>query len=470
MRLEVGTFLIKNVVFGSVTRLNGDVLELDKDELLSIVREDPYVAQADLDIARPGESVRIIEYENIIEPKLKVEGGGTPYPGVCGRPTDMVGTGRTYRMNGVAVVECLDISNLPEASVGEARQWGREHADDESSADDGKELKGIHNRFLDMSGPGAVTPYASLFNICLIIKPISGLPAQEQHYLSFSNALKIADRVAETMRELEPSNVEIFDMTPKPDLPGVVYIPHMASTEPVVGAQGTYGTAIYGQVRLSAPWYLVATEMLDGAVCGGGAGAVSGGGSTWVMANNPIVMDLIRRHGKDLNFRGCIIQRTNWTNQTEYRMAADRASRIALEVGAQGAILTTDIRGQRWVGTMLTLESCERAGINTVLLTEEEDNENGAAPPLLFAPPEFTAAVSTGTGDVSGGFAAVSKVIGVIGDAPKNWFKQLPPIHGRYGIAHVRDYFGFEQRSYADFFTPGDFLSDRSEPETPVTA
>ena len=119
MRLEVGTFHVQDVVFGSATRLNGDVLEINKNELLDMVKADPYVAQADIEIARPGESVRIIEYENVIEPKLKVEGGGTPYPGVCGRSTDTVGAGRTYRMNGVAVVECLDISGLPEASEGD---------------------------------------------------------------------------------------------------------------------------------------------------------------------------------------------------------------------------------------------------------------------------------------------------------------------------------------------------------------
>lgn len=450
MRLEVGTFPVKDVVFGSRTRLQGGVLEIHKEELLDMVRQDRYVAEADVQLAKPGESVRIVEYENVIQPKVKVVGRGVPYPGVCGRPTEMVGTGRTHQLGGVAVIECLDIAGIPESTPGEARQWGRER---EVSFSPENKLRGIHVRFIDMSGPGAVTFAAKLLNVCLVVKPVNGLTAQEQHYVSFSNSLKVADYLAAVVRDQEPPQLEVFDTTPTPGLPGIMYIPHMASTEPVVGAQGTYGTAIYGQVRLSAPWYLSGTELLDGAVCGGGAGAVSGGGSTWAMANNPIVLDLWRRHGKELNFRGCLIQRTNWTNQSEYRMAADRAANMALELGVQGVILTTDIRGQRWVGTMLTLEACERAGIKTVLLTEE-DNENGAAPPLLFAPPEFAAGVSTGTGDVAGGFAPVSRVIGTIGPAPERWYQALPPIHGRYGIAHVRDYFGFGTQSYADFFVP----------------
>ncbi|MDP2948251.1 MAG: glycine/sarcosine/betaine reductase component B subunit [Chloroflexota bacterium] len=451
MRLEVGTFRIREVVFGRRTRLESGVLELNKQELLDGVLKDPYVARADIDIARPGEPTRIIEYENIIEPKLKVEGVGTPYPGVCGRPTEMVGAGRTHRLGGVSVIECLDLSDIPEAVMGESRQWGREH--EQHEVREGTLDSPVHHRFLDMSGPGAVTPYASLINVCLVVKPVNGLPAQEQHYVSFSNSLKLADRLAELTRGLKPHEEEVFDTTPKPGLPGVVYIPHMASTEPVVGAKGTYGTAVYGQVRLSAPWYLTGTEMLDGAVCGGGAGAVSGGGATWRMANNPIVMALWRRHTKELNFLGCLIQRTNWTNQNEYRMAADRASQLCLALGVRGAILTTDIRGQRWVGTMLTLQSCEGAGIKTVLLTEEEDNENGGAPPLLFSSPEFAAGVSTGTGDVPG-FNPVSRVIGTIERAPEAWFRALPPIHGRYGVTHVQDYFGFGKDSYGDFFVP----------------
>jgi len=448
MRLEVATFEIKDARFGRQTSLRGGILELDKEELLKPVLQDQYVAKADLEIARPGESTRVVEYENVIEPKLKVDGGGNCYPGVCGRATEMVGSGKTHRLGGVAVVECLDLSNIAEAAPGESRQWGREHEEGENKA-----RRAVHHRFFDMRGPGAVTPYASLINICLIVKPVDGLAAQDQHYVSFSNSLKLADRLAELTRHLKPDRVETYDTTPKPGLPGVMYIPHLASTEPVVGAQGTYGTAVYGQVRLSAAWYLTGTEMLDGAVCGGGAGAVSGGGATWRMANNPIVESLWKRHAREANFIGCLIQRTNWTNQKEYRVAADRAAQLCLGLGVKGVILTTDIRGQRWVGTMLTLEACERAGIKTVLVTEEEDNEAGAAPPLLFAPPEFAAGISTGTGDVVG-FEPVQHVIGTIGKAPEAWFNAIPPIHGRYGIAHVQDYFGFGKQSYADFFVP----------------
>ena len=52
---------------------------------------------------------------DIIEPRVKVSGPGTTYPGVWGRSNDRVGTGRTHRLGGFAVIECLDLSHLPMA-------------------------------------------------------------------------------------------------------------------------------------------------------------------------------------------------------------------------------------------------------------------------------------------------------------------------------------------------------------------
>ena len=433
MRYELGSFPVEDVVFGPQTRWHDGILELDRDELLGLVLQERQITAARVELAKPGEPVRIINTDDVVDTKVKVNGGGAIYPGICGRSTDAVGQGRTHRTAGVAVRHCLDAARSQRTDV-EARSLFRT-----------RPILGHH--FLDMRGPGVET---SLFNVCVVMEAPHGLEVPEQMTLTSTAVHRVADRIAETVRDLDPPELEVFDLTPRPDLPGIVYIPHLASAEPQpeVGARKTYGTAVYGQGRLSAPWFLGPAEMLDGAVAGAGS---NWGGASWAMTNNPIVLDLCRRHGKDVNFIGCIVQRTNWTNQKEYNMAAHRAARMAVALGAQGAIITTDIRGQRWVGTMLTLQECERVGIKTVLLTEEEDNENGAAPPLLFTPPEFEAAVSTGTGDAPDPFQAVSKVIGTIDDAPEEWFQEMPPIHGRYGVAYIKDYYGFGRQSYADF-------------------
>ena len=438
MQYELGTFPVRDVVFGSSTRWHDGVLELDRDELVSLVLEGGLIPGATVELARPGESARIINTHDVVDPRVKVNGGGTVYPGICGRPTDAVGEGRTHRFDRVGVFHCLDTTRLRERSAAESL----------SLFEVGPPA--VSRGFVDMSGPGAVTPYARLFNVCVVADAPRDLTLPELVNVTSTATHRVADRIAETVKHLDPPELEVFDFDSRPELPGMVYIPHLSSAEPQpeVGARGTYGTAVYGQIRLSAPWLLGPAEMLDGAVVGAGR---SWGGFSWKMANNPIVLDLCRRHGRDVNFLGCIVQRTNWTSQLEYNMAAHRAARLAQAVGAQAAIITTDVRGQRWVGTMLTIQACERAGIKCVLLTEEEDNENAAAPPLLFSPPELKSAVSTGTGDVPDPFPAVSTVIGTIEDAPGGWYEELPPVHGSYGTAHVADYYGFGPQSYTDF-------------------
>ena len=439
MRLDLGSIQVRGLEWGSETRIDNGVVSVDRGEIEGIVLEDPQIRKAQVEIASPGDSVRIINFSDVIEPRVKVRGSGAVYPGIQGRPTDEVGAGRTHRLAGMAVVDCLDATAAGESGAGEARTWSR----DEQGLVASGWPQGTTENFIDMSGPGAVTPYAGLHNLCLVIEAPRGATADEQHGAAHAAAMRVSDRIAEAARDAVPDDVEVFDIEPRPDLPGVVFIPHLSSSEPQVGPRGSHGIAVYGQVRLSAPWLLAPTEVFDG--------AVAGGGHTWVMANNPVVLSLARRHGHDVNFVGCIVQRTNWTNQMEYALAAHRAASLASRLGAQGAIVTTDVRGQRWVGTMLTVQECERRGINVVLLTEEEDNEDGSAPALLFAPPELNTVVTNGTGDVPGGFSAVSKVIGAIGDTAEGWWGDLPPIHGRYGVSHFRDWYGTGSQSYADY-------------------
>src|SRR5262249_35334055 len=124
-RLELGTFPVREVRFGGRTRWDDGRLDLDPDELLAVARVDPRVEAAALRLPPPGASARSISPRDVLEPRVKVDGGGVVYPGVAGRPTDLVGAGRTHRLGGVAVVECLDAARLTETSMAESRLWRR---------------------------------------------------------------------------------------------------------------------------------------------------------------------------------------------------------------------------------------------------------------------------------------------------------------------------------------------------------
>ena len=108
MRLELGNFPVEGVVFGSETAWKDGVLELDEGTLLAPILAEPSVRDAGLEIARPGDSVRIINHFDILEPKVKVSGPGTVYPGRAGRPVETVGQGRTHRLGGMTLVVSYD--------------------------------------------------------------------------------------------------------------------------------------------------------------------------------------------------------------------------------------------------------------------------------------------------------------------------------------------------------------------------
>ncbi|MCI0781514.1 MAG: beta-aspartyl-peptidase, partial [Chloroflexi bacterium] len=147
MRLEMGTFPVTDIVWGGRTRWQDGVLEVGRDDILDEIRMDPRIATVELELARPGESVRIWPVRDVVEPRIKVEGPGVIYPGICGRSITTVGEGRTHRLSGMGVVE---VSETP---------W--------------HEAGGDHLFvFLDMSGPwGDIMPHSSLLNLCVVVEP-----------------------------------------------------------------------------------------------------------------------------------------------------------------------------------------------------------------------------------------------------------------------------------------------------------
>ena len=453
MRLEVGSFPVNDVVFGSETAWRNGVLELDQELLLAPVVAEPSVLDAKLEIARPGESARIINHFDILEPRVKVSGPGTVYPGRAGRPVDTVGQGRTHRLDGVTLVVSYDGaydrwgSNAPAGYLTSpvAPKWFDTHDKIELPREDRRQEWSNHH-FIDMSGPGAVLPLASTINISLSLGLTDGLDIQNKASLCNSIGLKLQDTLAETVRDLDPPDLEEFDLSVQdPSLPGMVFVWMLSSPEGTHGPQSVHGAGIYGHTRLSAPWLLWPTEVMDGAITGGGRGH-----GTWDLTNNPIVMGLSRRHGKSLNFLSCIVLREPWFSEEEMQFVGNRAAEAAKQLGAQGAIVTNEVRGLQFVSSARTIQAIEQGGIKTVWVSEEEDNEGGTVPPFLYHPPEMEAVVSTGTG-AAGPFPPVERVLGSTEGAVPEWYGEQPAVPGRYGVEHVLDHYGFGKQYCVDY-------------------
>ncbi len=390
MRLELGTFPVREVAFGPETRYHSGMLEIDRARVLGAVREDPRVRSADLELARPGESVRIWPVRDVIEPRVKVQGPGVAYPGVCGRAVGVVGQGRTHRLAGVGVVE---VSNV---------NWHDAGGD-------------FVDLYLDMSGPWAeLLPLAKLQNVCLVVEPDPALSIEAQNDAVHNAALVVSDRLAESTRALEPPELQVLDLEARtnPALPSVVYIWCLHSPQGMSNALNTFCTATYGLTRLTPPWVLHPNEVVDGAINGPYRTSFA---TSWTVVNNPLFLELYRRHGVDFNFRAVLAFRTEWTTQREKDLMAEQAAKTAELLGAQGAVVTWDAGGNEFIEVIHTVRACERRGIKTVFLTSE-DSPEGGAPTLLEPCPEADAIVTTGFFSTSvmdlGLLPAVQRVIG----------------------------------------------------------
>ena len=80
MRLEIGNFHVKDIVFGDELSFRDGVLTINKEEALNFIREDERITEADLYIVKPGDEVRLCPVKEAIEPRVRPDGRGI-FPG-----------------------------------------------------------------------------------------------------------------------------------------------------------------------------------------------------------------------------------------------------------------------------------------------------------------------------------------------------------------------------------------------------
>ena len=60
LKLEIGRIYIKDIRLGKETAVKNGVLTVDQDGLIAMLKEDERIKDVKIDIAKPGEKVRII--------------------------------------------------------------------------------------------------------------------------------------------------------------------------------------------------------------------------------------------------------------------------------------------------------------------------------------------------------------------------------------------------------------------------
>lgn len=371
MRLEIGNFYVKDIVFGEVLSLKDGILTINKEDALNFIREDDRITEAELYIAKPGDKIRMCPVKEAIEPRVHPD-GRSAFPGYTGDMT-RAGEGVTYALKNCSVLV-----------VG--RHWG-----------------GFQDGLIDMSGEGQkYTLFGQLNNIVLVADTNEDFEKREQQ--KKNDALRraghrLAEYIANCVKDLQPEETEVFDLeamikrNPEAEkLPSVVYVMQPQSQMEELG----YNDLVYGwDMNRMLPTVMHPNEVLDGALVSGSFMPVSSKWSTYDFQNCPNIKALYREHGKTINFLGVIMSNLNVALEQKER-AALFVAQIANTLGADGAVVAEEGYGNPdadFVGCIVALED---AGVKTVGISNECTGRDGQSQPLVTLDEKCDAIVSCG--------------------------------------------------------------------------
>ena len=384
MRLELGKIFIKDIQFASESKIENNVLYVNKDELRKAIWDDEAIVSVEFDIAKPGESVRITPVKDVIEPRVKVEGRGGIFPGVLSK-VDTVGEGKTIALKGMAVVTTGKIVGFQEGIV-------------------------------DMTGPGAeYTPFSKLNNLVIIAEPAEGIKQHEHEKAVRFIGFKAAKYLGELARNLQPEETKVYETKPLleqiaeyPNLPKVGYV-YMLQTQGLL-----HDTYVYGvDAKQIVPTILYPKEIMDGAIVSGNCVTACDKNPTNVHLNNGVIEELYEKHGKEINFLGVII-----TNENVYLADKERSSnwtaKFTKYLGLDAAIVSQEGFGNPDTDLIMNCKKIETEGVKTVIVTDEYAGQNGASQSLADADPKADAVVTGGNANQLITLPKLDKVIGHI--------------------------------------------------------
>ncbi|MEY8000662.1 glycine/sarcosine/betaine reductase component B subunit [Clostridium sp. Mt-5] len=382
MQLEIGKIHIKDIQFGNETKVADEVLYVNKNELIEKISGDERIGQMEVDIARPGDETRIIPVKDVIEPRVKVEGKGGIFPGFISK-VDTVGEGKTHVLNGAAVVTTGSIVGFQEGII-------------------------------DMSGEGAkYTPFSKTNNLVIICEPKQGIKQHEHEEAIRMVGFKAAAYLGEAARNVEPDEVKVYETLPLleqvkkySNLPKVVYV-YMLQSQGLM-----HDTYVYGvDAKKIIPTFLYPTEIFDGAIVSGNCVSACDKNPTYVHLNNPVIEDLYDRHGKDINFLGCVI-----TNENVYLADKERSSdftaKLVKYLGADAVIISEEGFGNPDADLVMNCNKISDMGIKTVLITDEYAGRDGASQSLADSTAKGDAVVTAGNANEIIELPKMKKIIG----------------------------------------------------------
>ena len=382
MNLELRKVAITDVCFDKECKIVDGCLHIDPKKLEELVLEDSRVKSVSFDIAKPGESVRIVPVKDVVEPRAKLEGGET-FPGLFREDMQEAGSGITYALTGCAVTSTGPIVGFQEGVI-------------------------------DMMGPATqYSIYSKLNHVVMILEKQDHIDQHDHEVVVRLAAIKVAKflgTLAFDCKDYTTENYEWKSIGEKyaeyPDLPKVAYVYNCM-------AQGLlHDTYFYGRdAKVLVPTMVTPLEVMDGAIVSGNCVSPGSKTTTYMHQNNAVIKELLEKHGKEINFMGIVLNPLMTTLKEKFRDRMLTVRQVKM-LGVDGAIISQEGFGNPTTDLMIVCQELEQNGIKTVIITNEDAGVDGMSESLPDSVQEANAIVSTGNSNATVMLPAMERTIG----------------------------------------------------------
>ena len=272
-----------------------------------------------------------------------------------------------------------------------------------------------------MSGPAAeYTPFSKLNHLVMVIEKQPEFDAHEHEQMVRMAGIRLAafvGQLAVGQEEYESEEYTWDSIGEKyaqyPDLPKVVYVYNCMS-------QGLLpDTYFYGRdSKQMVPTMITPLEVMDGALVSGNCVSPGSKTTTWHHLNNAVIEECMKKHGKEINFMGIVLNPLMVSLKEKYRDCM-LTIRMVEMLGADGVIISQEGFGNPTTDLMLVCQGLEKRGIKTVIITNEDAGVDGMSESLPDSVTEADAIVSTGNSNATIMLPKMDKTIGVLSDVAK---------------------------------------------------
>lgn len=357
-RLQIDYIRVKKVQFGKKTELSEGVLTVNKEELINQAKSELFES-LDIKLAVPGESCRILGIHDVMQPRCKADAPETSYPGIWGKLAPM-GEGRTVALKGVVVSDIY----YAKCNI---------------------------KYYLDMGGECA--KYSNFSRHYHII--LDATPAEGVRDASYAEALKYASLsinvyLAKLAIAVKPDESEVYELGPVglgadgTPLPKVAYlVTHMASHD-------TWNFLVYGQSALGfLPTILQPTEVLDGAM------VWRYWEPNYYLQNEVYIKELMKRHGKDIEFVGFVMDNNVMKIDGKDAMSMMAATLCKETLKADCVIVNKSGMGHCQLDSALAFNWAEKMGMTCVMNLSAVSNDK-PGDMLVISDPKIDAVINSG--------------------------------------------------------------------------